>query len=63
MRQRYMRVINQRMFAADNGITRNAKRQRSIIHPIVIHHELMALNTAIVKGKNVGVRLEYAQVL
>ena len=62
MTERYMRVVDQRFVAIDNGVARNTQRNGPVIDPVGTVRKAVAIDTAIIEGEDIRVRRENAEM-
>ena len=52
VRDRYVRVIDNRLAIGHHGVARNAEGQRSVVHPVWARGVAITLDASVVEGEN-----------
>src|SRR5207342_466920 len=63
MLHRDVRVVDDRLVISDDGIARNAERQRSVIHPVRAFAKPIAINASVVESEDSFGRVKYPHVV
>jgi hypothetical protein len=58
-----MRVVDESLFAIDDGVTRNPQRQSAVVDPIIAVSEAISRNASVVEREDVWLGFQDTEIL